>query len=292
MPTIDFPSQVPATDPIWLLGANATAPAKAKITVAGRAFIQSEDDAAMRAILGLGSAATQPSSAFDPAGAAAAAQAYTNPSQPTVHTTQEGLDILFNGVVTQLIAHLTSDVLVAEIGQVVNDVHLSWTYNKVAVTSQSIAPTPGPVGLALRDIQLTALGLIADTTFTLTASDGGPPAVSSVTVAFQRRRFWGVSAIATPASGAFIDTLANSELANDAHQSRNFDGQGQYLYFAWPASFGPPTFLWGPAGSGDKSTGWVKTTVSYTNSFGHTEDYDIYRSSFIQWGADIPVTVE
>lgn len=97
MPKVDFPSQVPANDPEYLLGANATVPAKAKITAAGRALIQGANDAAMRATLGLGTAATEDATDFDPAGAAAAAQAYTRAGQPTVHTTQEGLDVLFDG---------------------------------------------------------------------------------------------------------------------------------------------------------------------------------------------------
>lgn len=72
---LDFPTDVSATDPDVLLGANATDPAKVLISATGRTLVGGANAAAMRTTLGLGTAATQASSAFDAAGAAAAAEA-------------------------------------------------------------------------------------------------------------------------------------------------------------------------------------------------------------------------
>lgn len=288
MTKIDFPSQVPANDPEWLLGANATVPAKAKITVPGRALIAAIDDTTQRAILGLGSAAVHPATDFDPTGAAAAAQAYSIPAYPLVTTTQQGLDVLFaSGAGAVLAAQLTSTVLAAEHGDTINALTLNWTYNKPTVLSQSIAPVPGAVAANLRTVALTALGLVTNTTVTLSASDGGPVITATVDVKFKDKRFWGVSPTAVPLSGAFINTLAFNELADNRLQSRQLSGGGQYLYFAWPTSFGAPEFFT----DGMKSSGWVKTTLSYTNAHGYTTSYDIYRSAYVQWGADIDVVV-
>lgn len=71
---VDFPSGVSATDPVTLLGANATDPAGAVISATGRALIAGTDAAAMRGTLGLGSAAVADTTDFDAAGAAAAAE--------------------------------------------------------------------------------------------------------------------------------------------------------------------------------------------------------------------------
>lgn len=70
---VDFPSGVSATDPVTLLGANATDPAGAVISATGRALIAGTDAAAMRSTLGLGTAATAATGDFDAAGAATAA---------------------------------------------------------------------------------------------------------------------------------------------------------------------------------------------------------------------------
>lgn len=58
MTKVDFPSQVNPTNPDWLLGANATVPAKTPISPAGRALIAAVDDPAQRFMLGIGPPST------------------------------------------------------------------------------------------------------------------------------------------------------------------------------------------------------------------------------------------
>lgn len=70
---VDFPTDVTATDPTDLLGANATDPAKVTISATGRTLIGGANAAAMRTTLGLGTAAVEAATAFDAAGAATAA---------------------------------------------------------------------------------------------------------------------------------------------------------------------------------------------------------------------------
>ena len=51
-------------------------------------------------------------------------------------------------------------------------------------------------------------------------------------------------------------------------------GDGQYVYFAIPTRFGTPTFS-----VGGFSGGFVKvSTLDFTNKFGYTEPYDIWKS--------------
>lgn len=77
MPTIDFPGDVADTTPTFLVGGNANTgqPSKAASGVTGLALIATTSATAARSVLGLGSAALQPTSAFDPAGTGAAAAA-------------------------------------------------------------------------------------------------------------------------------------------------------------------------------------------------------------------------
>jgi hypothetical protein len=61
----------------------------------------------------------------------------------------------------------------------------------------------------------------------------------------------------------------------------------QYLCFAWPSTFGTPSFTV----NGLPVTGWISVTVSYTNSQGYTSNYDIWTSEYLQSGTSIAVTV-
>lgn len=72
--SVQFNQKFSAADKFWY-GGVAAAPTEGDITAAGRALLDDATAADQRTTLGLGSAATQPSSAFDAAGSAAAAQA-------------------------------------------------------------------------------------------------------------------------------------------------------------------------------------------------------------------------
>ena len=212
------------------------------------------------------------------------AQAYSNPAYPGLLTVNDVLDQLL--YVPLAVTAFTNSVGTVEVGSTVNAVNLAWSYNK-AVLSQGITPTPGSLPLGDRTAALSSLGLVSDTTFTVTGSDSGGSASRSTAVLFWNKRFWGTSATVTPADGTFIDALGSSEFSTSRNQSRLFNGGGLYLYFAWPSAFGPPTFTV----NGFPVSGWVKTTVSYLNGSGHTAAYDIYRSEYVQAGTNIAVVV-
>jgi hypothetical protein len=213
------------------------------------------------------------------------AQVYTNPAYPDIQTVGEALDQLLYTPLS--VTSFTNNVGTVEIGSTVNTVTLSWGYNKAAVVSQSLAPTPGSLPVGDRSASLAALGLTSDTTFTITGNDGTQSASRTTQVLFRNKVFWGVSATATPPGGAFIDTLGNSAFSTSRNQTRTFSASSQYLYFAWPSGFGEPTFKV----NGFPVSGWVKTIVTYTNSQGYASTFWIYRSEYLQNGASITVEV-
>lgn len=174
---------------------------------------------------------------------------------------------------------LANSVGTVEIGSTVASVNLTWSVNKT-VTSESIsAPGPGSIDPTLRAYNVTGLTLNADQSFTVTVGDGTNADAATTTVYFQHRRRWGTSATDTPDS-ALIDALAGEEFATSRSQSRSMSPSAAYLYFAWPSSFGAPTFTV----NGLPVSGWVKTTISYTNPSGNTTNFDVYRSEFALTG--------
>lgn len=172
-----------------------------------------------------------------------------------------------------------------EIGQTVNNVNLAWSINK-AITSQSFNQGIGAINPALRALNLTGQAITSNRTYTLTASDGQTTDNASTSVSFFNKRYWGVSAD-TDLDDAEIIALS-SELASARQQTRVFDCTGgRYFYFAFPASFGTPTFKVG----GLSFTDMVNVTRSFTNASGFASSYQIWRVNSLQTGAAINVEV-
>ncbi len=206
---------------------------------------------------------------------------YVNAAYPGIANVKQALDQLL--YVSLTVPSFTNDVGTVEIGTTVTAVNFNWSYNK-AVVSQTF--NASPIAFALRALGLTGLSLTSDTTYTVVGNDGTQNASRSTSVLFRNKRFWGVSATPTP-TGPFIDTLSSSEFATSRNQSRTFNCAAQYIYVAWPSSFGNPTFTV----NGLLNTGFQKTTVSYTNSSGHTSNYDVWRSGNLLTGSGFQVVI-
>jgi len=177
------------------------------------------------------------------------------------------------------ISGLSNSVGTVEKGTTVNTVPLSWTLNKVMTTESISAPGPGAITPTLTAYSVTGLSLTSDQSFTVTVGDGTNTDAATTSVLFRNKRRWGVSATAT-ADAALIDALAGSEFSTSRAQTRSMTGAAEYLYFAWPSTFGTPSFTV----NGLPVTGWVQTVVSYTNPSGFTENYDVWRSQYAQTG--------
>ena len=81
---------------------------------------------------------------------------------------------------------------------------------------------------------------------------------------------------------------AGRAFASSRARSITLDGGGQYLYVAYPASFGSATFTVG----GLPNSAWTAATNSYTNSSGHATSYLIYRTDTLQNGTGINIVVQ
>jgi hypothetical protein len=206
---------------------------------------------------------------------------YTNPAYPDIDNAQEAFDLL---LYTALTASMSCSPSVVEVGATVDEATLSWSYNKT-VLSQSINQGVGVLSPEVRSKALTALGLVSGRTWTLTGNDGTNNASASAGVAFQHKRRWGVSSTAS-ASQALIEALT-SEFSTSRVQTRTMNPTAQYLWFAWPESFGEPTFKIG----GFVNTARIKTVVSFTNAQGYVSNFWCYRSQYIQNGSGIVVEV-
>jgi hypothetical protein len=204
----------------------------------------------------------------------------------TADDMQKAIDILVDKVFYKSpTVSLSNNIGTVEKGSPSQAVTLSWTVNK-AMSTISINQGIGTV-TGTSAVTNTAV----DITWTITVGDGKNTATSNTSVYFRNKRYWGVSAKDNESSlltSADLMTLTNEFYSGSYAQSRSFDCTGgKYFYFAWPANAGTPNFSIG----GLSSTAYKKYSLSFTNSKGFTENYNIYRSQFLQTGSGIAVTL-
>lgn len=105
----------------------------------------------------------------------------------------------------------------------------------------------------------------------------GNPVNGQGNILFRHKRYWGTHpGFVNPSDAAII--AANSEFSTTRQQVRNgFDGGGNYLFFAWPTSFGNPTFIV----NGLTNTAWTKirSAGAFINASGFSEPYDVWISN-------------
>jgi len=105
--------------------------------------------------------------------------------------------------------------------------------------------------------------------FTLTANFT-TPSILTTHINWLPRLYYGHSSTFSTVSGLQYNILASSYSGNYTINA----GLGEYLYFAIPTSFGTPTFYVGGFAGGIS----LETTNSFTNTYGITTSYSIYKS--------------
>lgn len=189
------------------------------------------------------------------------------------------------------ITSFTVSPSVSEIGSTVSSLTFNWTLNKTAATQSingGIGSIPPPATTVTKAVSITS-----NTTYTLTVDDGtsfpGHSDTATASVNFRHKAYWGTSA-STSLDSAGILGLPNSAFATGRARTFTVNGGGQYIYYAYPASYdagGDASFTV----NGFPTSGWVKTTVSFTNASGNVTSFSVYRSAEVQSGSGIQVTV-
>lgn len=182
--------------------------------------------------------------------------------------------------------------------------------NIAAPNDGNLASTVGAAIFPVNPITLAAAGTFdvnfpAATTETAPASrevtltgldtQAGTP-VGTGTILFRHKRYWGTHpSFTNPSDGQIIAADGGSsgpgnEFSQSRLQTRNgFNGGGDYLFFAWPTSFGTPSFKV----NGLANSAWTKIrdNAAFINASGFSEPYDVWISDTAQ-GSPLNVEVE
>jgi hypothetical protein len=122
----------------------------------------------------------------------------------------------------------------------------------------------------------------------------------NVTYTWRPRIFWGTNPNAIVLSDNEINGLSASntggtKLATSLAQTFLMDGNGEYIWIVIPQSFG---LAINPNGTQSKfivgglaNSSWEVFSTTFTNTFGHSELYYLYRSSTIQFGIGIDIKI-
>ena len=160
---------------------------------------------------------------------------------------------------------------IAELGEIVANLKLTWSYSKDPVLQKL---DNNILENNIREYIIDS-DIVTNRTFRLEVNDGKITVNKTVAINFYNGRYYGVSNSETYDS-AFILSL-NKTLTNSRACNFTVDcGIGQYIFFAIPTRFGTPAFSVGGFEGGFS----LVNTLYYTNSFGYTESYDIYRSDY------------
>ena len=184
-----------------------------------------------------------------------------------------------------------------QIGSTVTTVPLSWSISptNTPVVFQSLTPI-GSISTALRATNITGT-FTNDTNWTLVVSDGtglpGSTVTNSTSIAFRHYMSWGIASTTT-LDNSQIQNLHTNTAAGAGREFRTgkgksvfISGNGQYIYFAYPATFGAASFIV----NGSPNTAWISNTVTYTNSSGNVSQFLVYRSIDLMFGTSIPITL-
>lgn len=163
----------------------------------------------------------------------------------------------------------------AERGSTVADVTLAWALNKSAetLTLDGAAQDVASTGTTLKGANLTK-----DKTYALVATDArDAKATRTTSLSFKDKRHWWVAAD-LDAAGVTDDVVngATGELASTLATTFTITaGDGQHIYYAFPASWGTPRFFVGGFEGGFS----LLKTFDHVNASGATVSYVVWEST-------------
>lgn len=177
-----------------------------------------------------------------------------------------------------------------ELGQVLTAMTFNWVLNKDVITQTLVGPpemTPEVLTAAQRSVTVVLADLSSNATFTLTADDNTQQDIQNFNVSFFNKNYYGDAIIPGVIDSTFIKTLSNILKGNRSHSYVTDAVGSEYNWYCHPDRYGTPTFY-----ANGFEGGWsLVDTISFTNDFGYTEDYKVWRSDNPDIGPGVNVVV-
>lgn len=177
---------------------------------------------------------------------------------------------------------------VQEIGSSLPSSLFSWSFSKTpssaTIVNQSTKQSMSVNAQVGQATMLFNTPLTSTTTFRISATDAhNKTASKDTTIYFYHGKYYGVSEISSAEyiDSAFIQKLTKQLVSGRTGKFSVNAGNGQYIYFAIPSSFGTPVFF---VGGFEGGFDLIKT-LEYTNPSGGKTTYNVYRSTNASLGS-------
>ena len=176
------------------------------------------------------------------------------------------------------ITNFSNNIVIAEIGSVVNTVMFNWSVNKSPV-SQRIDGVL--VDANSNSYVFNDLNLKSNKTFTLTVTDERNVTVSkSTSITFLNGIYYGVLSSDVEISSEIICNLTRKLQSSKSTEFTVFANNDEHIVYALPSKYGIPVFNVDGFNGGFHK----KFTIEFTNSSGYKELYDIWVSDNVGLG--------
>lgn len=180
------------------------------------------------------------------------------------------------------VTSFVNDKNTVEIGTTITSTVLTWVLGGGAITNQSLDNSIGTRPVADRTYTHSS-SYTTDRTYTLTLLDGTSTVTATSPVYFSHKRYFGTSTNTTLTSAQII-ALTNEFSATRVKSAFSVSPVGEYIYFAYPASWGAASFTV----NGLVNTAWGLVpgggTVSFLNASGNTTAFNLYRTDTVLTG--------
>lgn len=209
----------------------------------------------------------------------AASIPYTNANHPEITNVKQALDLLlYQETVIEMVS-APNNFGNYEIGSSISAPNtISWTSNNTLRNKRMVVSGGSSINQVIADnVNQFTFGspMNVTTSFTLNANDGIKDVSKTMSFTFTNRVIWG-SSISTTYDVTLINSLQNYRLStgrNVGNITANA-ASGEYIYFCLPTSYGVPTFTVNGFIGGFEAV----NNVNFTNRYGYTTEYTIYRS--------------
>ena len=161
---------------------------------------------------------------------------------------------------------------VAEKGSTVESVSFTWEINR---DPKTLTFDGTNIDSSLRKTTLTGLAVTEKKTWKLQALDERYASDSmTATLNFYNGIYYGMAAAPATVDSEFIKALSGKVISGNAARTVNVTGgEGLYFWYAYPVSLGAVKF-----NIGGFDYEYEAETVSFTNDYGVTENYYVYKS--------------
>ena len=164
---------------------------------------------------------------------------------------------------------------IAEMGSTISNAKLSWTYN-IDKAPKQVLLNDVSIDNAVKEYDVNE-DIKETKTITLKTKDTGKTSEKSTVLNLVNGIYYNAASVPAEYNSDFINSLAQRALSDEKNLSLDLEiADGQYAYICTPDVNGDYIFTIGGFDGGFGKS--PVAMVEFTNEFGHTEMYRIYKS--------------